>query len=560
MKRILTFSFIMGILLILLTGEAVFAQTYSFSLPQETVDVYWESDGTARIEYDLVLSNDPSADPMQYVDIGIPTASYDLSSIQATINGSAITDIQPSPYVKPGVAIGLGAKAIPPGSTGELSVTIGKVSNVLYVGDETGYASALFAPSWFDKDYVHGTTDLTVRFHLPPGVQPDEPRYHKSPSSWPQDAPLTGLDKDGRVVYEWDNANANGYTVYDFGASFPAKYVPAGSLQKATLTQRLNIDWNALMPFCCFGGVGLFFVLIIAASFVSQRKRKLAYLPPKIAIEGHGIKRGLTAVEAAILLEIPLDRILTMMLFSVIKKGAAKVVKEDPLEIELSTPQPEGLQPYETEFLKAMMVPDRVKRQKDLQQLIIELVKSVQSKMKGFSLKETKDYYQSIVKQAWNQVETAETPEVKSERFADTIEWSMLDRDWDDRTRRVFRTGPVFLPPWWVFYSPSTVSAPTMGGGGVTPTRATISHSAGGISLPRLPGADFAAKLVNGVQNTAGKLVSNVTEFTGGVTKTTNPPPPVSRTSGGGRSSGGGGCACACACAGCACACAGGGR
>jgi len=30
--------------------------------------------------------------------------------------------------------------------------------------------------------------------------------------------------------------------------------------------------------------------------------------PPKISIEGHGIKRGLTAVEAAILMEEPLDR------------------------------------------------------------------------------------------------------------------------------------------------------------------------------------------------------------------------------------------------------------
>ena len=44
-----------------------------------------------------------------------------------------------------------------------------------------------------------------------------------------------------------------------------------------------------------------------------------------------GIKRGLTAVESAILLEQPMDKILTMILFAVIKKGAATVTKRDPL-------------------------------------------------------------------------------------------------------------------------------------------------------------------------------------------------------------------------------------
>ena len=56
------------------------------------------------------------------------------------------------------------------------------------------------------------------------------------------------------------------------------------------------------------------------------KKRKLQYLPPKVSIEGHGIKRGLTAVEAAMLLEQPLDKVLTMILFAVVKKGAAEVV------------------------------------------------------------------------------------------------------------------------------------------------------------------------------------------------------------------------------------------
>jgi hypothetical protein len=564
MRRILPLLLISCIFALLFPIQTVFADTvYYFSVDNETVDVYWESDGTMRIEYVFVITNSTSADPMPYIDIGVPTSNYDLSSVKATVDGKSITDIEHSPVVQPGVALGLGSNAIQPGATGTVDVTIGVVRDVLYVGDEEGYASGLFTPTWFDKNYIYGKTDLTVRFHLPPGVQPDEPKYHQAPSGWPSDAPATSLDQDGRVLYEWNNPNANAYTAYTFGASFPAKYVPAGSLQQPTVSPGLSISSDTIFTFCCIGGVFGFIILIVIASVYSQNRRKLDYLPPKIAIEGHGIKRGLTAVEAAILLETPLDRVLTMVLFGLIKKGAARVTKEDPLEIEATKPLPEGLRAYETEFLEAMAKKNGGERQRELQKLTINLVQSVQKKMKGFSLKETKDYYHSIVKQAWNQVETAETPEVKSEKYADNLEWSMLDKDFESRTRRTFSTGPVFLPVWWTLYRPS--SAPSISPGRVssTPTSVTVTHSRGGISLPTLPGANFASSVVTSVQNTASKLVSNITSFTGGVTKTTNPPPPSSRVSTGGRPSSGGrscACACACACAGCACACAGGGR
>ena len=78
------------------------------------------------------------------------------------------------------------------------------------------------------------------------------------------------------------------------------------------------------------------------------------------------------------------------------------------------------------------------------------------------------------------------------------------------------------------------------------------------ISVPELPGANFANSMVSGMQSFSNRLVGNLAGFTAGVTQVTNPPP----VSSSGHSSGGGGhsCACACACAGCACACAGGGR
>jgi hypothetical protein len=563
MKRI---GSILVLLAVLVCASAVPAagQTYSFSLDVETVDVYWQADGTVAIDYLMTFTNSPSADPMEYVDVGVPTEDYDLSRVTASIDGQPLSDISASPYTTPGVAVGMGARAIPPGATGTLSVSIDGVRGVMYEASDSGTVSVNFSPTWFDSEYVYGATDLAVNFHLPPGVQPEEPRWHAAPDGFPSE-PTAFLDDAGRIVYQWRNTDARADTQYVFGASFPASYVDTSTVIRPSLLQRLGINEETLFGVLCCGGIIGLLALIIGVSVIAGERRKMAYLPPKIAIEGHGIKRGLTAVEAAVLLQTPLDRVMTMILFSTIKKQGARVVQENPLKVEAIEPPGQELRDYETAFVKGIVLGNLRERSRMLQTVMVDLVKSVQLNMKGFSLQETRDYYKSIMEKAWQEVEQASTPEVKSERFAESIEWTMMDRDFDDRTGRTFRTGPVFLPTWWGGFSPSSttttgraakaapVSTPRVSGGKVATSP----------SLPSLPGANFAATVVKGVQNAAGSLVTNVSSFTGNVTKVTNPAPLPSTSSRGGWSGGGGGghsCACACACAGCACACAGGGR
>mgnify|MGYP006878984093 CR=1 FL=1 len=170
------------------------------------------------------------------------------------------------------------------------------------------------------------------------------------------------------------------------------------------------------------------------------------------------------------------------------------------------------------------------------------------------------------MRKAWQMVEQAQTPEVKSENYNQTLEWTMLDENYQDRTRRTFSSGPVFVPIWWSRYSPSYRQSV---GGSVSTTGQSIPSTGqatggGKVSLPHIPGSDFAANVINGATGMAAGVVGNLTTFTSGVTSRTNPiPVTTSRSSGSGGFRGGGGgssCACACACAGCACACAGGGR
>jgi len=398
---------------------------------------------------------------------------------------------------------------------------------------------------------VFGTTDLTVVYHLPPGVQPDEPRWHESPSGFPS-TPTSSHDDQGRITYSWNNPNASAAERYEFGASFPKTYIPASAIVSPSLLERLGINPEAVFGFLCFGSIIGFFVLFAVIGAVTSRRRKMKYLPPKIRIEGHGIKRGLTAIEAAVLMEQSMDKVLTMILFAVVKKDAAEVMNRDPLKLRVKKPIPENLHVYEHKFLEAFEESRKRDRQRKLQNMMIQLIKSVSQKMKGFSHKETVSYYKDIMRKAWTQVEAADTPEVKSQKFDDYMGWTMLDRDFEDRTREVFRTGPVFVPIWWGRYDPGWRSS-------ARPAPASTRGGRSAPSLPNLPGGEFAASVVTGIQNFSSDVVGDVANFTNRITQKTNPIPKSSSKSSG-WSGGGSSCACACACAGCACACAGGGR
>jgi len=548
-----------------------YAQDYSFSMDQEVVDVWVNQDGSVSLEYWFVFTCDPGAHPIDAVDVGMPNSDYRLSDISADVNEKPVSTIEQSEYVKPGVAVWLGEGTINPGETGTVHVVVGRVGGLVYQdSSDRAYASAEFSPTWFDSQFVHGTTDLTVRFHLPPGIKTEEPRWHRSPSNWPQEQPDTALDKDGRVLYTWHNPTAAPDRQYTFGASFPIQYVAEGAIQKGP--SALAALFTTVLA--CLGGtlcnpVFLFiagFAGLIALSVWGQRKRRMQYLPPSMKVEGVGIKRGLTAVESAILLETPLNKILTMILFGLLKKGTVTVLSDDPLKVELNQPLPEDLYPYEKGFVEAV-AQDGTLSEKKLQPLVVDLVKEVNNKMKGFSRKETATYYRDIVQRAWQQVETADTPEVRGQRFDEQLEWTMLDDKFDDRMGRTF-TGPIFVPIWWNSYRPWASARPTVApAASARPAAARAGTPArpdlGRVQLPTLPGATFAAAMVRGVQGTAGRIVRNVTGFTSGVAQVTNPPPPPSpsgRSYGGGGGGGGTSCACACACAGCACACAGGGR
>ena len=585
MNKIKRIFLVLSMILLLIPLGSAQAQDYRFSLSAYEVEAYLEADGTLTLYYYMAFQNDPSGHPIEYVDLGLPTTQYKLSDIKADINGMEMPAVNDSAYVQ-GAELALGQYAIQPGDSGVVTAWVYGVKGILSPydgGDRTDYANFFFVPNYFGSQYDRSeNTEYRMTIILPPAVGADQGVWYE-PSGWPgSNEPEATMTTDGRVNYSWYTTNADVHSEYFFGAAFPASAVPAGTLiTKDTFpsdggyVEPDNYSapsfFSRLWSIVSCGFFPLVFIGLSILAIIQGRKqtnkRKMQYLPPKISIEGKGIKRGLTAVEAGILLEEPLDKILTMILFGLLKKELVTVLNRDPLKIDIVETLPEGLYPYEQAFLEAFKNENKATRRTGIKSLMIDLVKSVGDKMKGFSPKETKEYYADIIRRAWLAVETAQTPDIKSAQYDHTLEWTMLDKEFNDRTERTFTGTPVFVPRWWPRYDPTYQPVMSSGGGGGLAAPVTSGSGSGGsgpsINLPSLPGADFAASMVTGASNMAASVIGNVTDFTSSVTNRTNPVPVTTTRSGGGgfRGSGGGSsCACACACAGCACACAGGGR
>ncbi len=567
MKRLRWLSYLILFSFLAFFIQPAQAQGYVYEVTRYEVNFFANSDGTASIEYYIDFVNSSSGPTMEYIDIGLPNKNFDLASVSADVNGIPVQVVNGDPdFIPIGVTAELGAQSIAPGQSATFHLFVPIQRDMFYISRLTDmpedYASFNFSPNNFGSG-VEGKSDYLVTLFLPAGLQPEEPRYF-TPEGWPgADEPSSGYTPDDRAFYYWESTDARVDRSYTFGAAFPSRLLPADVIQAEPRTS-FNINEDAIFGFCCFGGFIGVFGLIVYSAIWGEKKRKLKYLPPKISIEGYGIKRGLTAVEAAILMEQPLDKVLTMLLFGILKKGAAEVKTREPLELTIPEVLPAGLNEYEINFLNAFRIKENAGRRKALQEMVVKLVKSIQEKMKGFNRKETIAFYEEINRRAWEQVEKAATPEVQSQVLDEGLDWMMLDKQYERRTRDTF-TRPIFVPTWWWRYDPSirptASAAPISGSGGLS---APSTGSRPSVTLPTLPGGDFAASIVTGVQNFSSKVIGNVTDFTNGVTRVTNPVP-VAKSSGyrgGGRggSSGGRSCACACACAGCACACAGGGR
>ncbi|MBN2391854.1 MAG: hypothetical protein JXR84_14095 [Anaerolineae bacterium] len=601
-------------LLVLTTslGRPVAAQSYSFAVPDLRMQVYVQPDASVKIVYEITFNNYGS--PIDIVDIGVPHSNYSISNMSASINGVNLRDIRKSEYVNPGVEVHLGDQAIPRGSQGTLHFEFTMPDLIFQDTTNKDLASLQITPTWFDSDLVRGTSYIQIAIYMLEGVHPDEMLY--------QDVPFTEkVFYQGRAVAVWQWPQGTATQAYRVGVSFPQRGMTR--VVKLTLIQLTNkwLEDNpttrfilgavamimfAVLFFRFSGGTGLsvFAILgggillllfispisaliapVIAAPLVvlnesSLKKKRKTYLPAIAQVEGGGIKRGLTAPEAGVLVEMPLNKVLTLVLFGLLEKGVIEVKKEEPLTVAVTPDfqvlsnkslnsakeqrlhrrriaQEKGtiIHAYEDAYLTVIeQHHGKAVRNIDFSKPTEMLIKATAAKMKGFDFSDSQEYYRRVIDRAMEQASALGEVEAREQYLDKYLPWVMMNDNYPTvLTHRGYNYWPVWVrgsrPAGTVSAAPKA-SGPAIGGR----TRASdVAGSFAGWAESTMGG--MAAAIMPGSLNIPG-VKGGFVDLSGADRVTGDIFTALAKSSGG--SGGGGGCACA-GCA-CACACAGGGR
>ncbi len=538
------------------------SQTYSFGVPLLLMQVAVQPDASVHIVYDITFENYGS--PIDIIDIGTPNDKYRLNEMEASIDGQPLSDIRHSEYIDVGVEIHLGQHAIAAGERATLHLAF-SVPEMVYA-DTTNKenASLQITPTWFDSDLVRGAGTIEIRVATLPGIAIDAVLY--------QDEPFTDKyeDAQGRIVAVWRYENVLPTRAYRVGVSFPRDgmteviEVTLWDLIGRWLVGALGVIGGVLLWCVPVVGPILFIVFIVRAVI---RASKPNYLPPIAQVEGGGIKRGLTAPEAAALLELPLNKVLTLIIFGMLEKGVIRQVKDDPLTVEVvedfrvadradlqgaearahgrrRAAQQKGtiIHQYEHPFLDLIEAhPDKPVNKMDVVKPMQALVNEVAAKMQGFDLSETQEYYRRVIERAMEQAAAIGDIEQRQAYLDKYLPWVMMRPNY----RPVVTMGNYHYWPAWARQTASSAS-----GSGPRAASSTASGSGRGTSTTTF--GDVSASFAGWAETTMGGMAA-------AIMPTALSKPTVSSSSGG---SSGGGSSCACACAGCACACAcaGGGR
>ncbi len=592
-KKIIGRLVLMALIASLLIITSVSAD-YSFSVTSAETVVEIDNDGLMTISLEYQFRN--RGQKLDFIDIGLPNNNYSLGDIQVWLDDEVNSEIKvvradyDQTGLRYGITLEMNGASIPSGGSGKINVWIPELKKNLYPatsetdGDVTlEFAGFNFSPNYFSSKFTEGKTRYSFIVVFPEGVF-DNYVYYYTPTNWVgNDKPDAWLDENGRVVYEWYSEEADIHTEYTFGGKFLKDGLNSTdnivtSSGGSSTSSGGGIDWWAVLGgLTCLAAPALVIFGIIKMVKGEQQAAKANarnYFPPQIKTDGEGIKRGLTAVEAAILLETDLEQVISMILYGLAKKEVVQVNSMEPLDVTIADPLPEDLNDYEKDFIEALKEPSKAAQKTKMRDAIHRLILSVSKKMEGFSLKETREYYQSICKKAWEQVEAADTPELKSKMLGDNFGWAMLQEEPDKKIEQTFSGYDVYPPYWWwrvdpgyrrPFYhsSPSSSSSSSSSESGGSSEKRSGSSSSGPSSMPVLPGAMFARSITQSAKKLGDSVTGNMNNFKSSIKGKTNPTPVYSSSShrhGGGSSSGGSSCACACACDSCACACAGGGR
>jgi len=539
-KRLHLISIALVIVFALATISTVNAQERVYHIEHEWAKIWINQDGTIDLFYDVSLTLD-SGREINYVFIGQPQRDFTVGeAVDQYGHSLAKSDASSGSDYK--VQVNL-YEPLSAGQTIRFNLTTNVAHMIWEDTQNEGNVGMQFTPMWWEQASVN---DLRILVILPTGVNSEMVKTTKV--LWDNT-----VVEDGRLGIYWETQNLSPDERYPVGVSFPAQYVQNYETQPTGVIAFFQ-NYGLILVAAVFG--------IIVIVIVIHAARKKSYLNPQVSMETLGIRRGLTAVEASYLLDMKPTQIVTEILYSLLQKRAVWVESTNPaLELRImplfknkTGTADNPLRYYEIDFLHALKDDGSLDEEK-LAHTVIFLRETVEQKLRGYSRRDTVDYYRKIVTKAWTQVEQAGTIDLASKAYDEQLLWLMLDPNYRSRTETTFRDRAFEPSPLWFWYwygyhhyNPHPTYKPNVD----APTKAA--------KPPTIPGAEFANNIATAVEKTSSNIVTDIEKFVNAIIPIqTEKASHVPARRGAGCVCACAACACACACVSCACACAGGG-
>lgn len=512
------------------------AQSNLYTVNHEWAQIFINDDGTIDLTYNLSLT--VTQGRLTAFDVGQPNRDFTIGEAEDQYGNQLHTY-----SYTPDVASVDFNQQVNAGESIWYTITTNVAGMISNDTTNPGNYGMQFIPQWISDTAIN---DVRVQIVLPSGVQIGDVKttenFYNGTST-----------VDNRLAVYWEKPSIAPNEQFTIGVSFPAQFLP-----NYTPTVQSGGGFDTILIILAVIAV---FAVVLIFIFIAYRASKSSYSTPKVSMETLGVKRGLTAVEASYLLDMKPPQIVTEILYSLLQKRAVWAEQTKPsLKLKVLTPyqnktgtKENPLRYYEIDFLNSLKADGTLDEEK-LAKSIMFLRDTTEEKLKGYSRKDTVDYYRKIVSQAWTQVEQAGTPELASNAYNEQLLWLMLDPNQRAQTETVFRNRPFQPQPmwfWWWYgytiYHPHPIYTPN------------INAPAQSGPAPAIPGADFANNIATSMEKTSSNIVVNLEKFANAIV----PPPPKAShdpaRKGADCVCACAACACACACVSCACACAGGG-
>ena len=522
----------------------VYAEGPEFIVQEENVEVTINNDATVEIWYFFTIKT--TKGPQNGIYLGIP--EYPIHDYAASQNGKMLNVEKEATSLKIYFL-----DAAQTGDVTELKVSF--VAQGMIHPEEEGRVGMEVYPCWWDSQR---TEVLRVKFILPEGCDISEV------GNYPATAENRGME-GGRAFVYFERANLDPGYKFRCGVSFPEQYitVPLEEVVQPKPSEEPGPGKGAL-AMCAIFFIG--FIIVIFLIFYSVAK-KLKYASPKIGMESLGPRKDLDPVEAAYILDAHPLKLVNLILLGLVRKGAIRILEWGPVKAEIleqkrkeealhcpncGAPLESALELqfcqycgsevrisgrlayYENQFLLHCIKKDGTLSDGEVSKVLDTLYKKVDTKMTGYSRKETAEFYRTQIKNYWADIESA-TAEDRYKLFGEQVGWLMADPEFDKRTEGTFKDvdSPYVPSSWWLWYNLGKASN----------------------------GRDFSESISQARKNVEDKSGLNKKSLERKWEKHATPGKPSAKVSHSHKScvcacvS----CACACACVSCACACASGG-